>query len=167
MHEQRFLLITSFLVALIGAPAVYSVVKEPQSLESLAKKQTSTSQDRSPASVKPIVSESSQKNAIKSRSVVLDYSCAHEKSSKEVDGTLLRLRGKGCKNSQWKNVSVVNQTNGFTATVVVLKDNQFTTDYIDLQEGDNQIAIKGTDENGKSVNRTFVVKRRFPASTEN
>jgi hypothetical protein len=168
MQEQRFLLMTVFLVALVGAPAVYSVVREPQELTAEAATENlnpdADSAQRSPASIE---SNSQGRSAIKSKSVVLDYTCKGKSKTFEVDGTLMRLKGKGCLNENWKDLTVVNQTNGFTASVIFLKSNDFTTDFIDLKEGDNHLSIQGTDETGKAVTQKFVVKRRFPASAEN
>src|SRR6476619_2035986 len=101
MQEQRFLLITIFLVALIGAPAVYSVVREPQEMQIQAEDSNSESSQRSPASIE---SNSQGRSAIKSKSVILDYSCKGKNKTFEVDGTLMRLKGKGCLNENWKDL---------------------------------------------------------------
>lgn len=164
MQEQRFLLITIILVALIGAPAVYSVVKDPTQMKNSQKQLSPASSQRQPASVER--SENLVRNSIKSKSVVLDYPCNTDKPVLEVDGSLLRLKGGSCISEKWQNVSVMNQANGFTGSVIFLKDDQFTTDFIDLQEGDNQIQFQATDENGKAITRTLTVKSRLPASVE-
>jgi hypothetical protein len=166
MQEQRFLLITACLVALVGAPAVYSILQEPR--EALVSQENEGSKSnvdsaRAPASVK--VEAPLRHNNIRSKSVILDYVCKDKGQVYEVDGTLVRFKGSSCLD-QMKDISVINQSNGFTGSIIFLKNKNFTTDFIDLKEGDNQLAIQGTDEKGQKIVKTFVVKRRFPASAE-
>jgi hypothetical protein len=178
MHEKRFLLITSFLIVLIGAPAVLSVVREPTS----SKKTTETGMEsltvatqasdlpvggqRNPAAVPVRSLDTAPRNAIHSRSVVMDFDCK-QNGDLEVDGTLLRLKGQdfSCLNDKWTDVSITNHSNGFTAAVIFLKKG-FTTDFIDLKEGENNLEIQAKDDKGQQVTKKFTVKRRSIASVE-
>jgi len=169
MQERRFLFITSFLIALIGAPAVYSVVREPDLIATSREGQSPTvDAQRSPASIQEKASdfEGTRRNAIKSKSVVLEYKCLDEKL--EVDGSLVRLKGSSCLDEKWQDISIVNHSNGFTASVIFLKNKSFTTDFIDLNEGENKLSIQAKDEKGQAVQKSLIVTRlpRAPASVE-
>ena len=165
-NERRFLAITMLLLALIGAPAVYSVAREPKA--KVAKDEMSPlTLKRTLASVTPAkVIERARRNFIKSKSVVLDYSCKELGKPHEVDASLLRLRGDSCLEPTWKNISITNQSNGHTASVIFLKDKKFTTDFIDLKEGENKLTIQATDEQGQAIHQEFRIQRRAPAAVE-
>lgn len=182
MHEKRFLLITSFMLILIGAPAVMSVVREPvlvleESAGATGVGATASSavaggqargvaSARSPSPSQTLKSESTHRNAIQSRSVVMEYECKKLRDA-EVDGTLLRLKGQDetCLNEKWTDISITNHSNGFTAAVIFLKKG-FTTDFIDLKEGDNNLEIQAKDDKGQTITKKFTVKRRSIASVE-
>jgi hypothetical protein len=177
MHERKFLVITSFLIVLIGTPAVLSVVSEPEASRSksgveqlpvhaVTKVELSKGPERQPATASPDETETPKKNAIHSKSVVMDYDCK-KVSDVEVDGTLLRLKGQDttCMNENWTDISITNHTNGFTASVIFLKKG-FTTDFIDLNEGDNQLEIQAKDDKGQKVSQKLKIKRRSIASVE-
>jgi hypothetical protein len=179
MHEKRFLLITSFLVVLIGAPAVLSVVREPVALKQVTDSgseshspstnagESTANGQRRPASVPVRSLDVAPRNAIHSRSVVMNYDCTQKGGDMEVDGTLLRLKGQdfSCMNDKWTDVSITNHSNGFTASVIFLKKG-FTTDFIDLKEGENNLEIQAKDDKGQLVTKKFTVKRRAIASVE-
>lgn len=157
--QRYYLLTTLFLIVLIGAPAVYSMIQEPEVV-------TVRSSARSPASAGmriPIEAEIVRRNAIKAKSVTLDFECTKKKWSHETDGNLVRLKTEGCMNDQWQQVSVTNQTNGFTASVIFMKEG-FTTDFIDLSEGENVVAVSGINEKGHKVEHLLTITRRAPAS---
>lgn len=165
MREQRFLILTFVVVALVGGPAVYSVMREPAlRLQTELKVPV----NRKPAQVSHAeisneVSEQTPRNAIKAKSVTLEMGCQRENQTQETDGTLLRLKSDCWKESAQK-ISVINKTNGFTAAVIETKSKGFTTDFIDLKEGDNNLEISGTDGAGLPILKLVIVKRRLPAS---
>jgi hypothetical protein len=119
---------------------------------------------RHPASAEEL--EAPKKNAIHSKSVVMNYDCK-KVSDVEVDGTLLRLKGQdtACMSETWTDISITNHTNGFTASVIFLKKG-FTTDFIDLNEGENQLEIQAKDDKGQKVSQRIKVKRRSIASVQ-
>jgi hypothetical protein len=167
MREKKYLLLTLSIIFLVGTPALFSMIQEPSAKRDIA----SSSSGRSPASVEkknPVSSEPTGRNQIKAKSVTMDYHCEKaeaEDSSyeEETDGNLLRLKSDACLSDKWKNVSIVNQTNGFTASVIFLKQG-FTTDFIELAEGDNKLAVQGIDQNGQVFEQVLNIKRRAPAS---
>lgn len=159
---------------MIGAPAVLSVVREPEEAGSrsshqhpvaVTKDAAVKALDRQPASLEKL--EVPRRNVIHSKSVVMNYDCK-QLSDVEVDGTLLRLKGQDstCMNDKWTDISITNHTNGFTASVIFLK-NGFTTDFIDLNEGENKLEIQAKDDKGQVVSQKITVKRRSIASVEN
>jgi hypothetical protein len=152
-------MITFCLLILLGGPTVYSVIQEPVG------ESQPTDVTRGPANVNPAVRQTKGSHkGITSRSIVLDFSCEQKNLVQDVDGTLLRLRGTSCLKDNWKDLTVTNQTNGFTASIIYLKNKGFTTDFIDLKEGVNELNIQATDEKGQSVSQKLRV-RRLPAST--
>lgn len=165
MHERKFLLITCFLVVLAGVPSVYSIVRDPNaSVPEVSEEVLSQTGQREPASVKVESEDFSQgKNRIKARSVVMDYNC-DDKKILQVEGTLLRLKGNGCLGENLKDVSITNTSNGFTGSMIFLKNKGFTTDFMEIQEGENKFQINGINEKGQSVSQTFTVHGRMPAS---
>jgi hypothetical protein len=59
---------------------------------------------------------------------------------------------------------VVNSSNGYVATVFHRSDDEFTTDYIHLKDGENHLKIEFQNGN-KKEERTVVVKR-LPAQAQ-
>ena len=153
-------MITFCLVTLLGGPAVYSVIQEPAERVT----QPDPSDGREPASIsKSNRPEKLSQTGITSKSVVLDFTCEKRKSVQDVAGGLLRLRGSSCFKEGWKDFTITNKTNGFTAAVIFLNHKKFTTDFIDLNEGVNELNIQAKDSKGETVTQTLNV-RRLPAS---
>ncbi|GIL16662.1 MAG: hypothetical protein BroJett040_04130 [Oligoflexia bacterium] len=156
--ESQFLSITAVLVTLIGVPAFFSVMKDPTADVVRVYKVDS---GRSPASIELAENKYSQVE-VSDKVSTLTVDCESQMDEQEVSSALVRFTGKGC--SQGKEFQVVNQTNGFTASIVPLKNNQYTTDFIDLKEGVNQIEVVSHAEDGQPQKRSFVIHRRQPAS---
>ena len=161
MQERRFLLMTVLLVFLVGAPTVYSIVRDP----SLLSAHGSYSQQRQIASL-PVVattdSEFSKRNEVKAKSVTFSLECEGNLKSEEdhsIEGSLLRLKLEGCEKGLLTDVSITNVSNGFTASVIETKDQGFTTDFMDLKEGDNHVEIKGISESGEKILRKLKFTR--------
>ena len=164
MREQRFLFLTLCVVVLVGGPAFYSVIREP-ALRIPAELKV---EERKPASeISSIVNfEEPRRNVIKAKSVTMEMGCSGDNQTQETEGTLLRLKS-DCWKESAQNISVINKTNGFTAAVIETKSKGFTTDFIDLKEGDNTLEIAGSDDQGHAIRKTMIVKRRLPASEAN
>lgn len=143
---------------LVGGPAVYSVVSEPNI-------KVVVGGDRKPASTgsQVVAEENTHRNAIKAKSVTIEVACSQGEQAQETDGSLLRLKSE-CWKMNSDAISVTNTTNGFTASVIETKNNGFTTDYIDLQEGPNRLEISAKNSQGETVSKTMIVNRRLPAS---
>lgn len=93
------------------------------------------------------------------RPVVLDHDLNSSKQDLKVDGTHVRLRGL-MRGHQLQTVK--NNSNGFTAAVFD-RGGSYTTDFIELQEGSNEIALELSDKKGQAVIKKIKVERT-PAS---
>ncbi|PIS11327.1 MAG: hypothetical protein COT73_04625 [Bdellovibrio sp. CG10_big_fil_rev_8_21_14_0_10_47_8] len=160
MREQRFLSITLLLVAMLGVPALYSTMREPRAKTEVSLEEGRLLSARTPASIMTEGAVLPVRNSVKSKPLTLNYSCSDFEEDQEVDANLLRLRGPSC----IQEMSITNQTNGFTASIISLKENGFTTDFIDLSPGENTLEIKGINSEGKVVQQFLKVHSRSPAS---
>lgn len=161
MKELRFLLVSMSILAVIGVPAAYSLVQDPtQKSPGVVSSGT-----RQPASTEEATGEM-VRNSAKARSVTLDWDCKNQATSEEVDGTHLRLKGHLCGLQNTDSFSIVNQSNGYTAAVILTKNKEFTTDFIELKDGDNKFQIAYVDLKGKKETRQLTIKKRMPASIE-
>lgn len=145
---------------------MYSVVKEPEfAISARDNRPTFKDDQRKPASIQMKTGETevTRRNAIQSKSIVLDYECSSENKTVEVEASLLRLRGTDCLDEKWEDVSVVNHSNGFTGSIIFLNDKKFTTDFIDLNEGENQLSIQAKNEKGQVISQKLTIQRRIPA----
>ena len=161
--DQRTFKILVSLVLLLAAPVLWSWFS-PSDLQTTAMASTSAQSKTPSRGLASVVSSpgNTQHNRL-SRPVTLDWDLSSPSLEKEIQGTHLRLKGlvKGLKTS-----SVKNETNGFTASVF-LTGAEFTTDFIELNEGQNQITVQGTDGHGKYWKKILDVTRREPASAQN
>lgn len=158
--EIQFLSIMAALVCLMGVPAVMSVLDEPELQEQVEL----ASSGRGPASVSE-KSETDLRNPSMNvaKSVTVAWEC-NAKESVISEGTHLRLTGSLCQDFSMGTVQVKNQTNGYTASVIMTGDKNFTTDFMELHSGENTFEISGTDKKGHTVVKHFTIKKRAPAS---
>jgi hypothetical protein len=160
--DRHFVAVTSMLVLALGAPAVYSLLREPRKVDAtLALAEVSGR--RQPASVilqKTDVLQEKTKSKI-GKSLSIDIACDNRDLG-EIQVSHLRLRGVHC-GSLSGEVTIKNESNGFTAQVIDLKDKNYTTDFIDLTEGTNQLIISRKGPEGQIQEQKIQV-RRLPAS---
>ena len=166
MGEPKFLLVTLSLIILVGVPAMHSMMQMPTELV-VGEEVIELSTGRSPASVDTQFKASNYeiRNTIKAKSVTVDFNCKSKDKNfvQETDGNLFRLKSDACLNEKWKDVSIYNKTNGYTAAVIFV-NRGFTTDFMDLDEGENKLVVSGVNEHGQSIEHLLTVKRRAPAS---
>jgi hypothetical protein len=153
MKEARFFLVSFSLLVIVGIPAAYSVVQDPTASAS----EMSDGSGRGPASVED--NGEAVRNSAKAKSVTLDWNCQDQSTLEKVDGTHLRLRGHLCDNQNPHSLSIVNESNGYTAAVILTKNEEFTTDFIELKDGDNQFQIAYVDNNGSKAIRHLTIKK--------
>lgn len=70
-----------------------------------------------------------------------------------------RFQGPNCSADETV-IGVTNQSNGMTATIFQLPNGQFTTDYLQLQPGENHIQVKRKTKDGEEHTKTLVVVRK-------
>lgn len=158
MKESKILIFSLGILSLVGAPAVYSVVKMPEEVSSSARVPAS-------ATAEAVFESSSEpRNAAKAKSVTMDFNCRKNTEVAETEGSHVRLRSQNCVDANEKQITIVNKANGYTASVIITRNSQFTTDFIELSEGDNQIEIQSEEKNGEKVVQYLNLKRRAPAS---
>lgn len=86
----------------------------------------------------------------------LAVGCDEEKL--KVNSQHVRLRGKSCQTST-HSISVKNSTNGYSATVFSQEGSGFTTDYLAMAPGENQIVIEEVATTGEKKSHTVVIQR--------
>lgn len=79
-----------------------------------------------------------------------------------IEANTVRLTGSSCKLE-----SLVNKTNGFTASLFVGSEKKWSTDFIYLSEGDNDLKIEYFDSKGQLKERSIKILGRSPASIVN
>jgi hypothetical protein len=143
--ENKFLFVSFLVVALLGVKTVTSLLERPVTESRVV--------ERQPASVV-------KKEVVSQASANFDFNCQKE-ASKEltVKAPLLQIRGKGCiTDIHIGQISIVNKSNGYTASVFNTGHEEFQTDLIQLVEGQNQILIQYQNASGKKFERRLLVK---------
>jgi hypothetical protein len=73
----------------------------------------------------------------------------------------IRLSGQACgPKRNIASVEILNEANGFSATVFHTDDKSYTTDYISLAPGQNRIRILETSKDGHHEETAFLVNRQ-------
>lgn len=91
---------------------------------------------RNVASIVPSKIADSSLAGIAPKVMEIDCSDIAERPPVTLKTNHIRLKTKGC-----KPLSIFNQDNGFEATLFELGENKYSTDYISLAEGENQLVI--------------------------
>lgn len=94
---------------------------------------------------------------------LLEINCTEMNQMLETASPRFRLKGPICvpQDLSVTSTKVSNKTNGYVATVFH-HSSQFTTDYINLKEGRNDIDVKFLTEKG-AIQKTITVIRNFPS----
>ncbi len=156
--ENKFLV--GFVLALIAftAVTVSSVASNDPTI--LAEKPES---DRAPASIKKI-SAKPAKMKFQSISVNLCDLNSKQVLPVNVNGQFVQVKGRGCASkSSYSAVKIVNQTNGYTASIMPFGKDQYQTDLIQLIPGTNQILIKYVSPKGTSEERKIELRADMTA----
>lgn len=140
-NDLRLLIVSSVLVALLGVQTVADIVSEDRAAAPPTVAEASVG-PRTPASL-PKPEEKPQARAW--REPLVEWNCSDKESPKPfaVQGRQLRLKGKGCgKELKAESFSIVNETNGFTASVFEKGKTNYETDLIPLREGRNRLRVQ-------------------------
>lgn len=79
----------------------------------------------------------------------------------QIDANSFRLLGKNCRIE-----ALTNKTNGFTASFFNGNENKWSTDFIYLSEGQNELYLEFFDKSGKLNSKTVTIQGRMPASAQ-
>lgn len=93
---------------------------------------------------------------------ILEVKCDSDQQSLETSVLRMRIKGANCLGDATKNTWIKNNSNGFVATVFHKPDFSFTTDYINLTEGKNEITVAF--ETNQGVTKKNLVVTRAPSS---
>lgn len=159
VKEKRFLLFVAVSVAVFSVLSFQSIVREPKS--------KAATTGRGPASEAigfEFLIASEKPQAQFAKTAFLDLNCASPQEA-TMEVTHVRIRAFNCGFDQQKGITVINQTNGFEAAVVVNKDKSFTTDFIDLKVGSNRFEVQGVDDTGMKVTHSFNIQNRQASSS--
>lgn len=151
------------VAASVLTPPASVVLKRVKSQEQLQASLVETP-DRSPASQAP---EFSALAIDDKGQQAIDFTLPCDGSlSRFASGVVqVRISGKLCDKPGLKETRAIssseirNTTNGFSATVFFPKSDSFTTDYMTLSRGKNQIRILHQLKAGGRVERDFVIER--------
>jgi len=142
--DTHFIIITLVLVALLAGRTFFSLVDEDKGEEGEVAMASSGGADRSPASLPAVAPALAQLTQ-------WDLSCKKkEKPRMTVKGSFVQFQGKNClKNFQADRLEIINKSNGYTASVFTSGNEEYKTDLIQLNPGENSITIRYIESSGK------------------
>lgn len=153
--ENSLIGITFLLVVGLAYPAFHSLMDESES-GLVTQVPKAFAQERSPSSI----SEVATHPAILS-TADFDFSCvANDAKAQDIAEAFIQFQGKSClgKSTEGAEVEIVNRRNGYTASVFFVGVESYKTDLIQLEDGENEIAFRYKERNGKSIERVFKVR---------
>lgn len=146
--------VSTWIFALVlGAGGFYSIVKEPTSVREPS--EALLAPGRGPASVykgAAALLETTQAE------VIID--CAQKIMSSELRAKRVRFLGRNCGFNATSEVSLVNSSNGFSASFMVHSEQEFTTDYVDVNPGENHFLFSRKNQAGKVIEQSFSISVR-------
>jgi hypothetical protein len=152
--------VTVGLVLFLGLFLYGSIMSSnPYASMTLVKEETpnavpaaSTSDERAPASVVNLAPAIEKVVVATNEAEVVNLNCFNGTTPVTIKSQAkqLRLRGPVCGNRNTiDHVEVVNRTNGFVGTIFQTDQTKYSSDYIHLASGDNQIFLSFTDASGE------------------
>jgi hypothetical protein len=134
-----------------------SIVKEPTATTESS--QALVAPSRGLASVENVVPES---KTIGLSDVVID--CSKKTEALEVSSKRVRFLGKNCDLKSQQDVSLVNNSNGFSASFIFNLRESFTTDFVDVKAGENNFIFSAQTNSGKRIEDSFKILVRSSKS---
>ncbi len=156
--DVQFLVVTMLVVLALGAKTFASLT-EPDELQlpSVATNDAGLGVSRTPSSVGPAKEAKPRWD----RFAHHDLNC-HKKIEKPVvaiNGNFVQLQGKHClKGFKFSELDIVNRQNGFAASIFESGSDQYQTDLIQLEQGDNEIVIRYRENSGALVEEVVKVR---------
>ncbi len=161
-QENHFILLTLLLVFMLGIPTLRSLSQDDNTVERMDMSAETHTLELSKDSRKPAnqidesastTSDATEKEAQVYRLQVenLDLDCQSTEYQKTIHSLRLKIQSNPCKLlGKPDGLKIINESNGFTASVFAKDKNAFTTDLIHLNPGENKIVLKDR----KSILRT-------------
>lgn len=149
------------LVLVFGFAVSLTLLQPPSSLARKAKGEST----RQPASIAALPAVVPNHIVVDPGAHVSDFSVSCEAAAESTFAPTIqqvRLRGKTClpsSKARLTTAQVRNMTNGFVATVFTPDDTRFSTDYINLKDGQNQIMIEMSFSDGTNFARKLMFSR--------
>lgn len=155
--DAKFLTITTLIVLALGAKTFASLTEQdPTPVADVVAKTGSVKTDRSPSSIP----DSKEVKPRWDRFAQHDLSCAKKATSSlvSIHGSFVQIQGRNCiKGFKAESLEIINLKNGFTASVFESGPNRYQTDLIQLEQGDNEIAIRYKERGGMMVEEVLKV----------
>lgn len=156
--DWKFLLFTAFVVFLLGLQTVRDAMEFDESAFASTADTFHEEMSRQPASLLPSVTRPTPAS-LRDALLEWNWSCSQSAASEvNIKGGQLRLRGKSCAASfSPDRLSIINETNGFTASVFDKGRHEYETDLIQLHEGLNRIRVQYLNSSGKILEKILTV----------
>lgn len=162
----RYIIWTAVAVVSMGAIVLFTLAQPPTPLAAKLKRPSSATlaseapmAARLPAAAMP----SAESEDDSPQAVELTLPC-EGKSTYPKAVAQIRLSGAACVAANAKreiaSVELLNDANGFSATVFYPTSKTFTTDYIALAEGENKFKILISYASGEREERSYVIGRK-------
>jgi hypothetical protein len=151
--EIQFIWVLIALVILFGIPMLSSFQADHHEVAaSVAIAEKEAPRAPASASVTPMISATEKIATFK-------LNCKDKSPSQEVSSNYLRIFGSLC-GLDSESVQITNSSNGFQASIFMSENDNFSTDFIDLQEGENQLQVNFLDADGHKMLKTLHIYRK-------
>ncbi|MEN0057901.1 MAG: hypothetical protein AAGB31_03630 [Bdellovibrio sp.] len=149
--ETHFIIVTFILVILLGVPTVRTLTEMDIKAETMEGTRAPASVPESVAAVAP--SSLTEKTDF-------DLSCLKKNATAfTVRGDFVQLHGKSClKDFKNTDVEIINKSNGYTASIFIRGSDKYQTDLIQLNKGENEIAVRYRVRSGKTVEEVIRIR---------
>jgi len=151
LQEAKFLTGTVVFTLGLAFFSMTTILSEPASGPSARGPRTPASQQETQS---PGISGATAQGQLET----LTWNCKEPKSVPQVKSSHLRLKSVFCDKREPSALTVTNTTNGYTAAVF-LSAKGFSTDFIDLKDGENKISVEWKSAKGKTERREVAVFR--------
>lgn len=166
--QQRMIYWTFALVLVLGALNLIIFLQPPRTIA--AHSRASHTKVRAPASIghpdygtpTDLLATTEFSDLVQGQATDLKLPCGEKSSNSSVLPSgirQVRLSGISCSSTdEIVSTEIINEANGFSATVFQPTPQTFTTDYISLAKGPNRIRILHIFKKGNRVERDYVVE---------
>ncbi|WII70634.1 hypothetical protein QJS83_09205 [Bdellovibrio sp. 22V] len=155
--DTQLIFVTLILVLLMGIPTFQTLANNDDEVPS-----SEVAAQPSPARVPASIAQQQPHTVPSALSSFTQYdlSCAKKgQASLKITGSYVQFQGKNClKNYKTGDIEIINKSNGYTASVFSRGSDKYQTDLIQLQNGENEIAIRYRERSGKAVEEVVRVR---------